>query len=74
MQVAEAGILACVVRVVFMFACVLGPVAAAAAGVVEATTAVVAGDLDMSVSSREAESRALDEWGIDSPLAYGQAY
>ncbi|WP_278101664.1 DUF6507 family protein [Microbacterium proteolyticum] len=49
-------------------------VAAAAAGVVEATTAVVAGDLDMSVSSREAESRALDEWGIDSPLAYGQAY
>ncbi|WP_230007813.1 DUF6507 family protein [Microbacterium sp. Bi128] len=49
-------------------------VAAAASAVSEATTAVVTGDLDMSVSSREAEARALDQWGIDSPLAYGQAY
>ena len=49
-------------------------VAAAASAVGEATTAVVTGDVDMSVSTAEAESRALDEWGIDSSVSYGQGY
>lgn len=49
-------------------------VAAAASAVSEATTAVVTGDVDMSVTTAEAESRAMDEWGIDSLVAYGQGY
>lgn len=49
-------------------------VAAAASSVSEATTAVVTGDVDMSVTTAEAESRAMDEWGIDSLVAYGQGY
>jgi hypothetical protein len=49
-------------------------VAAAASAVSEATTAVVSGDVDMSVTTAEAESRALDEWGIDSSVSYGQGY
>lgn len=49
-------------------------VAAAASAVSEATNAVVAGDVDMSVSTAEAESRALDEWGIDSSVSYAQGY
>lgn len=49
-------------------------VAAAASAVSEATTAVVTGDVDMSVTTAEAESRALDEWGIDSSVSYGQGY
>ncbi|MFS0793908.1 hypothetical protein [Microbacterium sp. 1P10AE] len=49
-------------------------VAGAASAVSEATTAVVTGDVDMSVTTAEAESRALDEWGIDSSVSYGQGY
>lgn len=49
-------------------------VASAASSVSEATTAVVTGDVDMSVTTAEAESRAMDEWGIDSSVSYGQGY
>ncbi|KTR94348.1 hypothetical protein NS220_09390 [Microbacterium testaceum] len=45
-------------------------VASSATAVTEATTAVVAGDVEMSVTAGEAESRALDDWGIDSLDAY----
>jgi len=48
-------------------------VAAAASAVSEATTAVVTGDVEMSVTAGEAESRAWGEWGIDSPDAYASA-
>jgi len=45
-------------------------VAASATAVTDATTAVVTGDVEMSVTAGEAESRALDDWGIDSLDAY----
>ncbi|MDI9890392.1 hypothetical protein [Microbacterium sp. IEGM 1404] len=49
-------------------------VAASASAVSEATTAVVTGDVDMSFTTAEAESRAVDEWGIDSSVSYGRGY
>lgn len=49
--------------------------AASAAALTEATVAVVAGDEQMAADGRAAsvaaEATALDEWGIDSPDAYG---
>ncbi|MDW4574012.1 hypothetical protein R8Z57_14625 [Microbacterium sp. M3] len=45
--------------------------AMSAQALTEATTAVVAGDARMMSDGRDAEARALDEWGIDSPNAYG---
>jgi hypothetical protein len=48
-------------------------VAASATAVTEATAAVVTGDVEMSVTAGEAESRALDDWGIDSLDAYTSA-
>lgn len=49
---------------------VMHVVASAAASLSEATTAVVAGDDQMAADS-DAAQRAAEEWGIDSPVAYG---